>query len=239
MSFLLEGQTLRHHLLSLVHRAKTSFTQSLLPGVEGVLGLRVPDVRNLAHRIVKAGRWEEYFASAELELMEERMLYGLVLSLIPVSDVDDYLARLDCFVPIINSWSVCDVFKLAGKPSLWKAQRERLWCYLQPKMQAEEEYVVRFGVVVAKQHFIDEEYILRLLEAYAAVRHEGYYARMAVAWGVSECLIRQPDPTLDLLRSERLPRWTHNKAIQKACESLRPSAEMKLYFRSLKRKGEN
>lgn len=236
MFFLLDDIPLRQHLLALLPRANVAFTQRLMPGVEGVLGLRVPDVRALARRIVREGRWEEYLALSTPELMEERMLYGLVLSLIPVDDAKGYLKRLDSFVPLINSWSVCDVFTLSGRSAFWAQHRELLWQYLFHHMQAKEEYAVRFGIVVAMQHFIDEEYVLRLLEAYSGIVHEGYYVRMAVAWAVAECFIRQPEATLPLLHSERLPQWTHNKAIQKACESLRVSPTDKQMLRTLKRK---
>lgn len=236
MPFLLDNIPLRQHLWAMLPHANVTFTQQLLPGVEGVLGLRVPDVRALARRIVRESRWEDFLTSFQPELMEERMLYGLVLSAIPVTDVEAYLSRLDCFVPFINSWSVCDVFSLAGGRAFWAQHRERLWGYLLRHMNSEEEYTVRFGVVVAMKHFIDQEYVLRLLEVYSSIKHEGYYVRMAVAWAVAECFICQPEATLPLLRSERLPQWTHNKSIQKACESLRVSPADKQMLRRLKRK---
>lgn len=243
MPFLLNSLPIREHLLALLPQANAAFTQKLVPGVEAVLGLRVPDMRALAQQIVKSGRWADYLSTAiadaggEQALMEERMLYGLVLSRLPVVDAEEYLHRVAQFVPWCNAWPITDVFKLSGKATFWQQHRELLWQHLTAYMaHPSAEYTVRFGVVVSMQHFIDEAYILQLLDHYAAITHEGYYVRMAVAWAVAECFIRQPAPTLSLLRSARLPAWTHNKAIQKACESYRVDAETKQLLRTLKRK---
>ena len=84
------------------------------PGVEHVLGIRLPALRKLAARIAK-GDWERYLDTADGFYMEERMLQGMVLGCIrPDEDVEVYLHRVTRFVWIINSWSVCDTFKFGG-----------------------------------------------------------------------------------------------------------------------------
>ena len=60
--------------------------------------------------------------------------------------------------------------------------------------------------------------------------------RMAVAWLFSFALIKQYDATLPYLTEDRLPAWTHNKAIQKAIESYRVTPATKAYLKTLKRK---
>ncbi len=235
--FILDQHPLRDLLLALRPNANTAFTQSLHPGIDNVLGLRVPDLRALARRIVKSGRWPDYLSDPGHEFMEERMLHGLVLSLIPVDDVEAYLARVSTFVRQINSWSVCDVFAFSGGEHFVAAHADRLWPYLCTWMESPHEYEVRFGVVMTLQYFIDETHLLPLLERYAAIVHEGYYVRMAVAWGVSYAYIAFPEVTLAFLRQERLPAWTHNKAIQKICESRQVDKADKEALRALKRKG--
>ena len=44
----------------------------------------------------------------------------------------------------------------------------------------------------------------------------------------------QNEAIVPLLEEKRLDAWTHNKAIQKVCESNRVTAERKLYLRGLK-----
>lgn len=234
MTYRFEEKTIREHLFALAPRANASFTQSLHPGIENVLGLRVPDLRDLARRIVKSGAWEEYLSTAGQEFMEERMLHGLVLSLVPIADAEEYLARVTTYVRRINSWSVCDVFSFSGGHTFLKNNRDRLWQYLNDRMSSEEEYEIRFGVVMTMKYFIDNEHILSLLDRYVSLRHEGYYVRMAVAWAVAECFTHFPEITRPLLEVQRLPAWTHNKAIQKICESRRIDAETKEALKALR-----
>ena len=54
------------------------------------------------------------------------------------------------------------------------------------------------------------------------------------AWLFAEALTKQWDAAVKYIEDKRLDTWTHNKAIQKACESFRVSDERKEYLRSLK-----
>ncbi|MDM8155138.1 DNA alkylation repair protein [Bacteroides gallinaceum] len=231
----LEGLTIKEHLLQLAERGNKKFTESLNPGVEHVLGIRVPDLRKLAARIAKDG-WEAYLDTADTYYMEERMLQGMVLGCIrPDADIEVYLHRVTCFVWNINSWSVCDTFKFGGGKRFIEANKDRLWEYLKTWMRAEGEYEIRFGVVMAMQYFIDEEHIEELFSLYNAIRHEGYYVRMGVAWALSVCFVRFPERTLAYLKQNTLDNFTYNKALQKIIESYRVDAGTKDVIRAMKR----
>lgn len=231
----LEGLTIKEHLLQLAERGNKKFTESLNPGVEHVLGIRVPDLRKLAARIAKDG-WEAYLDTADTYYMEERMLQGMVLGCIrPDADIEVYLHRVTCFVWNINSWSVCDTFKFGGGKKFIEANKDRLWEYLKTWMHAEGEYEIRFGVVMAMQYFIDEEHIEELFSLYNAIRHEGYYVRMGVAWALSVCFVRFPERTLAYLKQNTLDNFTYNKALQKIIESYRVDAGTKDVIRAMKR----
>ena len=219
----------------MAERGNKKFTESLNPGVEHVLGIRVPDLRKLAARIAKDG-WEAYLDTADTYYMEERMLQGMVLGCIrPDADIEVYLHRVTCFVWNINSWSVCDTFKFGGGKRFIEANKDRLWEYLKTWMRAEGEYEIRFGVVMAMQYFIDEEHIEELFSLYNAIRHEGYYVRMGVAWALSVCFVRFPERTLAYLKQNTLDNFTYNKALQKIIESYRVDAGTKDVIRAMKR----
>ena len=231
----LEGLTIKEHLLQLAERGNKKFTESLNPGVEHILGIRVPDLRKLAARIAKDG-WEAYLDTADTYYMEERMLQGMVLGCIrPDADIEVYLHRVTCFVWNINSWSVCDTFKFGGGKRFIEANKDRIWEYLKTWMRAEGEYEIRFGVVMAMQYFIDEEHIEELFSLYNAIRHEGYYVRMGVAWALSVCFVRFPERTLAYLKQNTLDNFTYNKALQKIIESYRVDAGTKDVIRAMKR----
>lgn len=231
----LDGLTIKEHLLQLAERGNKKFTESLNPGVEHILGIRVPDLRKLAARIVKDD-WEAYLDTADTYYMEERMLQGMVLGCIrPDADVEVYLHRVTQFVWNINSWSVCDTFKFGGGKKFIEANKDRLWEYLKTWMHAEGEYEIRFGVVMAMQHFIDEEHLDELFSLYDGIRHEGYYVRMAVAWALSVCFVKFPERTLAYLKQNSLDKFTYNKALQKITESYRVDAATKDVIRAMKR----
>ena len=232
--YILDQRSITQHLLQLAERGNPTFTQKLHPGIAGVLGIRMADLRNLARKIVKSGTAENYLEQTEQNIatgddlyMEARTLHGLVLGLIPPNDIEHYLMRVGRWVNGINSWSVCDAFDFSGRHGWVAKHTERIWNELKAWMKSSQEYEVRFGVVMGMRHFIDTDHVPELLSRYAKIKHEGYYVRMAVAWAVAECYLQLPEITKEWLQQRHLPQWSHNKAIAKIRESLRLSAEEK------------
>ena len=62
--------------------------------------------------------------------------------------------------------------------------------------------------------------------------------KMAVAWAISVCYVKFPKETFQYLKTDHLDDFTHNKAIQKICESYRVSKEEKEKLKEWKRKEE-
>lgn len=106
-------------------------------------------------------------------------------------------------------------------------------------MKSDKEYEIRFGVVMAMAHYIDEEYIDNVLQWMDRISHEGYYVKMAVAWALSVCYVKFPQKTMNYLKENHLDDFTYNKALQKIIESYRVSTEDKEIIRSMKRKTNN
>ena len=235
-TFLLHGKPIREHILKLAENSNKEFAEKLNPGVENVLGLRLPDLRKLAVEIAKSD-WKAYLADAPSFYMEERMLYGLVLGYIrPDGNIEEYLSYVTRFVKIINSWSVCDSFKFAGGRKYMSAHSDRIWEYLKSFIGSDKEYEIRFGVVMSMKYFIDDSHIDELLELYDNIRHEGYYVRMAVSWAISFCFVAYPEKTMRYLNRAKLDDFTYNKSIQKTIESYRVDEETKNKLRAMKRK---
>ena len=113
--------TLREQLLELTEPKYMKFTSALMPGVENVLGIRLPVLRSIAKEIA-AGDWRAYLAEAEDFYFEERMLQGLVIGCARCTPAEklEHVAR---FVPKINNWAVCDCFcwrlKAAERQPMW------------------------------------------------------------------------------------------------------------------------
>lgn len=231
----INGMTVKENLQKLAEEGNKPFTASLHPGIENVLGIRIPALRKLAVQIAKDD-WQSYLRTAGTYYMEERTLQGLVIGSLKIADVEEYLAVVSRFVPIINSWSVCDTFDFHGKQRFVDRNKVRVWQFLEHWMASDREYEIRFGVVMTMGHYVDEEYIDRVLAWYDRIGHEGYYVRMAVAWALSVCYVKFPEKTMRFLKHNRLDDFTYNKALQKIVESYRVSAEDKDIIRQMKRK---
>ena len=207
----------------------------LHPGIENVLGIRIPALRRLGAQIAKDD-WESYLQTADTYYMEERMLQGMVISNLKMKDTEAYLSLVARFIAIINSWSVCDTFDFYGKQRFVDKNKKRVWLFLEDRMKSDKEYEIRFGVVMAMAHYIDEEYIDNVLQWMDRISHEGYYVKMAVAWALSVCYVKFPQKTMNYLKENHLDDFTYNKALQKIIESYRVSTEDKEIIRSMKRK---
>lgn len=234
-AYKINGQSIPQILRKLAKKGNPAFTASLHPGVEQVLGCRLPDLRKLAKTIARTD-WEAYLQTAGTHYMEERTLYGLVLGYISPGDFQAYLKRVDIFVERINSWSVCDSFTFAGGKAYLGEHRVELWEYLRQKMTSQESYTVRFGVVMSLRYFIDREHLSSLYILYISIHHADYYVKMAVAWAVAECFIQYPQETMAYLKQNDLERFTFNKALQKITESFRVDKDTKDIIRKMKRK---
>ena len=86
-----------------------------------------------------------------------------------------------------------------------------------------------------KRQYVDEEYIGEVLSLLRAVRHEGYYVKMAVAWALSVCYVKFPGRTLPLLEGEAFDPQTRRMALQKIVESNRVDARTKAEIRALRK----
>ncbi len=222
--------TLREQLLEMAEPAYRDFTMPLMPGVEHVIGIRIPKLRLMAREIAK-GDWRSYLAASEDLYFEERLLQGLVIGYAKC-DPEEKLRHVARFVPKIDNWAVCDCFCWRLKA----AEREPMWRFIQPYFRSEREYELRFAVVMGLGNFVDAEHLDALLAHLDACRHEGYYARMGVAWALSVCYVKFPERTEEYLRRSALDDWTYNKALRKIIESYRVSADDKTKIRAMKRR---
>lgn len=233
MNIQVDSQSIVDLLLQMAANGNQKFTANLHPGVENILGIRIPELRNLAQQIAKNDQWREYLQNAGTFYMEERILKGMVIGYLKGLSLQEHLKLIADFVPLINSWSVCDTFCPTLKFSAKYPQE--MWKFIQPYLFSAQEYEVRFGVVMLLGYYINDEYINQVLALFDEITHEGYYVKMAVAWAISVCYVKYPEDSMLYLLNSCLDKFTYNKALQKICESYRVSHEDKQRIRSLKR----
>lgn len=224
-------EEIRNELTALSDLDYQVFHSRLLPGIDNIMGVRVPALRKMAQRVSK-NNWRSYLDAQYFDTYEETMIHGLIIGYAKM-DLDECRKRLDIFVPHITNWAVCDCCTSTYK---FMKKDQDIWAdYLVKQIRNGTEYSIRFGVVALMDYFINDDWIDRVLQIYENISHDGYYVKMAVAWGISVCYVKYPGKTRSLLEENRLDVFTHNKAIQKIRESYRVSKEEKDELNSLKR----
>ena len=229
-------EEIREQLYQLAEDDYKEFNQRLLPGVERVLGIRLPALKKLAKSIAKKDAATYLDEAAQKistdSIHEEIMLQGLVLGYAKMKD-EERVRYLDEFVPKIQNWAVCDSCIMNMKfmektPDFWY---DFIWKYA----ESQKEYELRFLVVSLLAHFITEDHIDEILALFGKLHHDGYYVKLAVAWAVSFCYVKFPQKTKAFLEKNEMDDFTQNKSIQKIRESYRVSAEDKEALKALKR----
>lgn len=222
---------IREKIFELADQKYKEFHSGLCPNANNIIGVRVPDLRNLAKTIAKED-WRNYLANAENKYYEEILLQGMVIGLAKM-EIQERLKYVKEFVPKIDNWAVCDIscggFKFAKK------EPEIVWNFIQNYLKSEHEFEIRFCIVMMLDHYIDQEHISKILEILENVHHEGYYVKMAVAWAISIAYIKFPKETMNVLKHSKLDDFTYNKALQKIIESYRVSKEEKIIIRNMKK----
>ncbi len=216
---------LLNHLESIASEKHRKFHSSLVPEVNNMLGIPVPKLRKIAKQIIKnCNDIDSYLSICSDKYYEELMLKGIIIGCIPCS-WDRKLGYIKEFVPLIYDWAVCDTFCSTIKPP--KSELADFRRFIEPYLNSDKEFEIRFAVVILLQKFVTEEYITSTLSALQKINSDKYYVKMAVAWALSVCYVKFPKLTEQLFAEYKLDSWVQNKAIQKCRESLRVSNQDK------------
>ncbi|MCD8131758.1 MAG: DNA alkylation repair protein [Lachnospiraceae bacterium] len=211
------------------------FQSALIPTVdkENVIGVRTPALRRYAKELAGREEIEDFLTDLPHLYFEENNLHFFIVERTP--DFEKCLAQVQVFLPYVDNWATCD----QACPMIFKRRKRELLPFIKEWVESGRTYTVRFGIGMLMRLFLDEDFSVEYLEMAAAVRSEEYYVNMMVAWYFATALAKQYQAALPYLTERRLPVRTHNKTIQKACESRRIPPERKEYLRGLKRPDEN
>ena len=193
------------------------FSCKLLPDAvrKTVIGVRLPQLRTLAKNMVKNGAYAIVLNSSIGSTMEEKMVYGMLIGYAPLTDEQkfEYLLK---FVPKIDCWSVCDCVCV----SLKFKDKKKLWAFLLKNYaKSTAEFELRFVLVMALNHFLEEKYLEDVLRLVENISSPAYYVVMAQAWLLSMLYVKFPQSVLDFLTSHNVSTIVYAKTLQKILES--------------------
>lgn len=224
------NEAIRSRLLEMQDETYRAFQSRLMPTVnpDRIIGVRTPMLRAYARKLRNTPGAEAFLSCLPHRYYEEDNLHAFLIEFI--SDYDACIAALTAFLPYVDNWATCD----GMNPRALAKHPGRLLSQIQAWISSGQTYTVRFGLGMLMRYFLDDRFQTEYLDLAAGVRSDEYYVNMMVAWFFATALAKQYDAALPCIENRVLPAWIHNKAVQKAVESDRISAEQKAYLKSLK-----
>jgi 3-methyladenine DNA glycosylase AlkD len=207
------------------------FQRKLIPN-EKILGVRTPKLRLIA-KLIARSNWQKFLYEVKGDTLEEVIIHGLVICNLKLSYIDS-IELIKDFVPNIKSWASCDICSSSFK--FFKDDQALSFSFLKSCLSSDDQFSVRFGIIVLMDFFINDQYISKLFPLFDDIKNDGFYVKMAIAWAISNCFIKYPEVTMKYLKADKLDDWTYNKALQKIVESRRIDDKTKDIVRSMKRK---
>ena len=206
------------------------FQIKLFPTVDPdtVIGVRTPQLRELAKRMIREGRADAFLAELPHEYFDENQLHAFILS--EIKDFRVCLEGVKRFLPYVDNWATCDQLS----PKVFAKHRGELIESVLGWIDSDHTYTIRFGIGMLMQHYLGDAYDASYPEIVARIRSEEYYVNMMRAWYFATALVARWNEILPYIEGDKLDEWTRRKTIQKACESYRITPEQKELLRKLR-----
>lgn len=223
-------ERIREELFSIQDLSYREFHSRLMPDVEKdtVIGIRVPVLRKYVKELAKDPEIWEFLEDLPHRYYEENNVHGFLIQ--QMKEYGQCMEELEKFLPYINNWATCDM----TSPKVFKKHKEELLEAVRRWIVSDHVYTVRYGIGMLMQHYLDEDFREEYPQMVSEIRSEEYYVNMMIAWYFATALAKQYETILPYIEKQKLDVWTHNKTIQKACESYRITPEQKAYLRTLK-----
>lgn len=221
---------IRSELFKMQDTAYRDFNSKLIPTVDKSLfiGVRTPELRKYAKQLAKREDIEEFLHSLPHKYFDENQLHAFIVS--EIKDFKSCVDKVNEFLPYVDNWATCDQLS----PKVFKKNHKELIAYIKEWLESDKVYTLRFGIGMLMEHFLDEDFDIIYPDTVSNIRSDEYYVNMMIAWYFATALAKRYESVLPFIENRRLEIWTHNKAIQKAVESLRISDEKKEYLKNLK-----
>lgn len=220
---------IQEYLLSQADQKYRDFTLPLIPNVDEktFIGVRLPVLKKYAKELDAKDK-EEFLDSLPHKYHEENILHAFILS--NIKDYDEFIKRVDAFLPYVLNWSVCDTICNKHLHKHLEILIKEIYVWLKSK----EVYRVRYAIKCLMNYYLGDEFKEEHLQKVEEVKLDDYYVKMMVAWYLATGLAKNYDSFIKAIEEKRFDKITHNKAIQKAVESYRVSDEHKNYLKQLK-----
>ncbi len=163
------------------------------------LGVKIPDLRMLAKKIVK-GDYLAFLEECDESSFEMKFLEGVVIATAPLP-LETKFEYLDRFIPTIRDWAIHD-----GLVSSLKCSRrypKEMLNYILKYRNSNQEFEVRFVAVMLMTYYLKDEYVQEAFDIVKCLNLSTYYAKMGVAWFIATAIINYQELALDFLKETK------------------------------------
>lgn len=216
-----------HSLQDLEYR---EFHGRLIQDNSSLIGIRTPILKEISKKVSK-NHPKDFLKLVQHNTYEETLIHGLVIGYMKL-EFEECTSLLNDFLPFNNNWAINDI--TCANLKIFKKYLGDGFDIITQYLKNKNPWVVRFGLVLLLDFYINDTYIDNILELSATISGEEYYVGMANAWLLSVCYIHYPEKTKKLLESNQLDLFTKKHTIQKIIESNRVSKEEKDQMRKLR-----
>ena len=129
------------------------------------------------------------------------------------------------FLPYIDNWALCDL--TVSNFHSWKNHLKEGFPFIEKCLHQKNSWSNRVAFVLLLAYYINDECIDQILFICNDFKTEDHYVKMAIAWLLSICYIKEKEKTFVFLKKNAMDPWIQNKTIQKIRESNRVSKEEK------------
>ncbi len=212
-----------------IDKSYREFNSRLIPGVENVLGVRVPIIR----KIVKEMNEDEkklFLNNLPHDWHEENIMHMIIIT--EENDYNKAKEMLYEFLPFVDNWQVCDV----GIPKAFKNldDGEDLLLFVKKLISNEGTYFKRYGIFILMKIYLERFYRKEILEMVAEINSNEYYVNMMRAWFFQEAMVKRYDDAIKYLENKKLDKFTHLKTISKCVDSRKIDEKTKQYLKTLR-----
>ena len=203
-----------------------------------ILGLHLPEMKQVAKTLAKQVDVLDVLHAFEQEhqrnrfslTYEETLVWGLTINALKCTP-EERFTLLASYIPVLDNWAVCDSFCCNAK---WaqKLPPQTLWEFLLPYFHSDQEFEVRFAIVMSMCYLMKEEWLpvvfgqlealdLSKIQSEYASLPSPYYVRMGMAWLLATALAKFPDETRAFVNGSSLTEDVKRLYARKARESFR------------------
>lgn len=191
-------------------------------------GISIPELRKFAKKLAKDD-YNELIENKSSEDFELKLLHAFLIGYIK-DDIETVLKYFRQFIPYVDDWAVndslCQNFKIARK------YPETVWNFIMKYKSSKKEFESRIVSVLLLSHYLNDDYVDRVIEVLDALNTDDYYSQMGVAWAIATIMGKYPEKCLNYLQSNNchIDISTKQKTIRKIKDSYKVSENIKKLF---------